>query len=160
MSSKDFVLVSRADLRITVEMLQTMYGLLHQDQPAACCDKPPELVVRTEQGQERNITAHVPMVVRFLAGTLDQAPWTSFMEMMGEGWVDSDNAQYHLGRELGIFDDSEQDTMEAVRDVLQSLNPVGNALHHCLASLEEAGLLEYDSDRHRYRAAGEGAENG
>ena len=43
------------DLTMTISMLETMYGLLHNEQPE-CCGEEMDLVVLTTSGQERNIT--------------------------------------------------------------------------------------------------------
>lgn len=58
------ILVDVGDLRIALTMLQTLYDLLHEDQPE-CCGAGAELVVETG-GQTRNITKHVPVVIQHL----------------------------------------------------------------------------------------------
>ena len=59
--------VDVGDLRIFKEMLQTMYNVLHQDQPdCGDCDEETELIVETPAGQTRNITKHVPRVIEHI----------------------------------------------------------------------------------------------
>jgi len=59
--------VDVGDLRILKEMLQTMYDVLHQDQPdCGDCDGETELIVKTPAGQTRNITKHVPLVIEHI----------------------------------------------------------------------------------------------
>ena len=65
------VVLDPGDLRIAIEMLRTMYEVLHTDQPE-CCDQPADLVVETAGGQTRNITKHVPVVIEHLLGKLGE----------------------------------------------------------------------------------------
>lgn len=70
--------LAQGDLTIAIAMLETMYSLLHEENPACgeCDDGTPmELIVQTTGGQTRNITEHVPVVInhlkRFLAPELE-----------------------------------------------------------------------------------------
>jgi hypothetical protein len=91
MSSKevDATLVADGDIRIVISMLQTMFDILHENQPEcpACenegdqssreahnhpeGDNAMELIVETGS-QTRNITEHVPVVIGHLRRLLGE----------------------------------------------------------------------------------------
>lgn len=66
LADTNWVVLDPLDLRIAIEMMQTMFDVLHQDQPDCGCGEPAEMVVKAACGKERNITKHVPMVIKHL----------------------------------------------------------------------------------------------
>jgi len=61
-------------------------------------------------------------------------------------WHDWDGAEYELGIALGLFDPEKHPFATKAKHVFWTNNPVGNALHSCLESLVEAGILEGKKD--------------
>ncbi len=57
--------VATSSIRVAAAMLETMFEILHEDQPE-CCGDGADLIVTTGAGQTRNITEHVPIVIRLL----------------------------------------------------------------------------------------------
>lgn len=66
LADTNWVVLDPLDLRIAIEMMQTMFDVLHLDRPDCGCGEPAEMVVKAACGKERNITKHVPMVIEHL----------------------------------------------------------------------------------------------
>ena len=68
LADTEYVVLHRSDLRIALEVMRTMYQVLHQHQPeCGCgdCEAPMDLIVEVGS-QKRNITKHVPTVIEHL----------------------------------------------------------------------------------------------
>jgi hypothetical protein len=66
-------------------------------------------------------------------------------------WTETDAAVLALGRVLGVFD--EGTTLADVKAVLWTNSAAGNTLYGMLDRLAWLGVLEFDDEQQRYRAA-------
>lgn len=74
---------------------------------------------------------------------------SSFPEALAT-WVDTDEAEYELGRALGVFSSSE--SFNSVKGVFWGDNPLGRALYAALRALVSGGIIEvHPDDEERYR---------
>jgi hypothetical protein len=66
-------------------------------------------------------------------------------------WTDADAAALALGRILGVFDSGT--SLASARATLWTNNAAGNTLYGMLERLARLGVLEWDEEQRRYRAA-------
>lgn len=66
-------------------------------------------------------------------------------------WTETDVAVLRLGRALGVFDAAT--TLADVKAVLLTNSAAGNTLYGMLDRLAWLGVLEFDEEQQRYRAA-------
>lgn len=68
-----------------------------------------------------------------------------------KNWTDTDAAVLALGRSLGVFDATT--TAADVKAILWTNSAAGNTLYGMLERLAWLGVLEFDDEQRRYRAA-------